>query len=49
MTCDICGLPDTYYGQGDGIGSCDCARCDCGVAVWSALCTCPPEDELPFG
>ena len=32
MICDVCGLPDPYRGQGDGIGSCDCPRCDCGAA-----------------
>lgn len=29
MRCLVCGLPDSYRGQGDGIGSCDCPRCDC--------------------
>lgn len=29
MTCPRCGLPDSYRGQGDGIGSCDCSRCVC--------------------
>ena len=29
MTCWLCGLPDPYRGQGDGIGSCECPRCDC--------------------
>lgn len=29
MTCPRCGLPDNYNGQGDGIGSCECSRCDC--------------------
>ncbi|MET9303209.1 hypothetical protein ABZX66_28200 [Micromonospora aurantiaca] len=43
MTCDVCGLPDPYRGQGDGIGSCDCPRCDCGAARSSAFCTCPDE------
>lgn len=28
-TCMRCGLPDNYHGDGDGIGSCDCSRCDC--------------------
>jgi hypothetical protein len=42
--CDVCMLPDPYNGQGDGIGSCDCPRCDCGTPLWSALCTCPPDD-----
>lgn len=29
MICPDCGLPDSYRGQGDGLGSCDCPRCDC--------------------
>lgn len=29
MICPNCGLTDPYRGQGDGIGSCDCPRCDC--------------------
>lgn len=29
MNCQQCGLPDPYRGQGDGIGSCECPRCDC--------------------
>lgn len=29
MTCPACGLPDDYRGEGDGIGSCECSRCDC--------------------
>lgn len=29
MICDSCYLPDNHRGQGDGIGSCDCPRCDC--------------------
>jgi len=41
--CDVCGLPDPY-GTGDGIGSCDCPRCECGPAASSVLCTCPPDD-----
>ncbi|HEY9367545.1 hypothetical protein [Streptomyces sp.] len=44
MPCDVCGLPDTYRGLGDGIGSCDCTRCDCGAAWGSSWCTCVPED-----
>ncbi|GHJ11192.1 hypothetical protein TPA0907_55590 [Micromonospora humidisoli] len=43
--CDVCGLPDPYRGQGDGIGSCDCPRCDCGAPRSSYLCTCPPDDD----
>lgn len=45
MRCDVCGLPDPYRGQGDGIGSCDCPPCDGGEAAqWSVFCTCPPDD-----
>ncbi|MGW5556877.1 hypothetical protein ACWER9_06595 [Micromonospora sp. NPDC003944] len=40
MTCDVCGLPDLHQGQGDGIGSCDCPRCECGAARGSYLCDC---------
>jgi hypothetical protein len=43
MTCDVCGLTDSYRGQGDGIGSCDCPRCDCGTARGSQFCTCDPD------
>lgn len=33
MICFDCNLPDPYNGQGDGIGSCDCHRCEaCGGA-----------------
>lgn len=46
--CDVCNLPDLHHGYGDGIGSCDCPRCECGVAEWSDLCTCPPDDEAPW-
>jgi hypothetical protein len=45
MRCDVCDLPDPYQGNGDGIGSCDCTRCECGAAAWSMFCTCPPEDD----
>lgn len=44
MTCDVCGLPDLHQGQGDGIGSCYCPRCDCGAARGSYLCDCPPDE-----
>lgn len=47
--CDVCGLPDPFGGAGDGIGSCDCSRCECGAALWSSLCSCPPPDEPSFG
>ncbi|MFI6160373.1 hypothetical protein ACIA59_10535 [Micromonospora haikouensis] len=45
MICDVCGLPDLYRGQGDGIGSCDCPRCDhgCGVPANSTFCTGDPD------
>lgn len=50
MTCDVCGLPDLHDGAGDGIGSCDCARCDCGEAQSSNLCSCPDDsDPWPDG
>lgn len=50
MTCDVCGLPDLHRGQGDGIGSCDCPRCDhgCGVARGSYLCNGPSDDGHPY-
>lgn len=42
----MCYLPDPYRGQGDGIGSCGCPRCDgCTAAHGSDFCTCPPEDD----
>lgn len=45
ITCDVCGLPDPYNGAGDGIGSCECPRCDGGeAAASSVLCICPPDD-----
>lgn len=32
LPCLDCGLPDLHRGQGDGIGSCECPRCeDCGA------------------
>lgn len=49
MTCDVCGLPDNYRGQGDGIGSCDCPRCECGSARWSVFCDCEPDDDPGWG
>lgn len=43
-TCMNCYLPDPYRGRGDGIGSCECPRCqtcaagpeecDCSTACW---------------
>jgi hypothetical protein len=39
MNCQRCGLPDSYRGQGDGIGSCDCSRCECcGAAPYECEC-----------
>lgn len=32
--CVECGLPDD--GFGDGVGSCDCERCDCGECRYCA-------------
>jgi hypothetical protein len=44
--CDVCNMPDIHRGQGDGIGSCDCPRCDGGEAAdGSAFCVCPPDDQ----
>ena len=46
LDCDVCGLPDLYGGQGDGIGSCECSRCDGGEAADSSvLCICTPDDD----
>lgn len=37
--CLDCGLPDSYDGGGDGIGSCDCPRCEnCGAAPQECNC-----------
>lgn len=46
--CDVCGLPDLHRGNGDGIGSCDCPRCDCGAARSSSFCTCDPACSYCF-
>lgn len=43
--CMDCGLPDPYHGAGDGIGSCDCCRCEY-CAGPPGLCSCE-EDDLP--
>lgn len=48
MRCDVCLLPDPYSGGGDGIGSCDCSRCECGMAAWSSLCTCPSDEDTEW-
>jgi hypothetical protein len=41
-----CGMYDPYDGQGDGIGSCDCPRCE-----WCAgppgVCSCESDDQYP--
>lgn len=45
MTCLDCGLPDWYDGDGDGIGSCECPRCDwCGAAP--GVCSCGHADDF---
>jgi len=45
VTCFDCNLPDHYNGAGDGIGSCDCPRCDrCGEPP--GLCTAACDDDL---
>lgn len=44
VRCFDCGLPDYYAGQGDGIGSCDCPRCDeCGAGPLE--CDCAAESS----
>lgn len=48
--CPDCGLPDPYHGQGDGIGSCECPRCDCGSglpAIWCGIEICRSADDYP--
>lgn len=37
--CPECNLIDPYNGDGDGIGSCDCSRCD-GCGEVSVFCDC---------
>jgi hypothetical protein len=38
--CFDCGLPDWYDGDGDGIGSCDCPRCErCGAPPGGCYCS----------
>lgn len=54
MICPNCGLYDGYRGQGDGIGSCDCPRCQCCGRGPSDDCDCSqdwdeyeePTDEI---
>lgn len=42
MRCLECGLPDPYDGWGDGIGSCECPRCEyCGAPPG---CDCSDDD-----
>lgn len=39
LRCLDCGLPDPYEGHGDGIGSCDCPRCQsCGAGPLECDC-----------
>jgi hypothetical protein len=47
--CLDCGLTDPYRGQGDGIGSCECPRCEqCGAPPEGCDCAwhsdCPDPD-----
>lgn len=51
MTCPSCGLHDSYRGQGDGIGSCDCPRCQCCGRGPSDDCDCSQDwnDRWPSG
>lgn len=43
--CFECDLPDPHNGQGDGIGSCMCPRCEsCGWAP--GVCDCDGYDYL---
>ena len=43
--CWDCRLPDPYNGQGDGIGSCECPRCEhCGGGPLRCDCTDEYED-----
>jgi hypothetical protein len=45
-TCMDCGLPDPYHGDGDGIGSCECPRCEwCGAAPETCDCERAAEYE----
>ena len=40
MICQRCQLPDIHRGDGDGIGSCDCSRCQCcGAAPYDCECS----------
>lgn len=42
--CAQCSLPDAYDGQGDGIGSCECERCEyCGGPP--LMCSCESDAE----
>jgi hypothetical protein len=46
MICPSCGLPDSYRGQGDGIGSCDCPRCYCcGAGPQDCYCSQDWDDD----
>ena len=44
--CFDCNLPDPYDGNGDGIGSCDCSRCEwCGQPPGVCSCTAYDYEE----
>lgn len=44
--CWDCRLPDPYHGQGDGIGSCECPRCErCGGRPLRCNCSDYDDDD----
>lgn len=46
MRCPECLLPDPYGGEGDGIGSCDCHRCErCGGPDPAGMCEAGHADD----
>ena len=44
MICQRCGLTAPYRGPGDGIGSCECPRCQCCQAAPDE-CDCGKDTE----
>jgi hypothetical protein len=47
VTCYDCGLPDYHRGHGDGIGSCDCPRCQgCGAGPEQCDCWARMDEDL---
>jgi hypothetical protein len=45
--CVSCQLPDPYHGQGDGIGSCECDRCEW-CAAPPLLCDCDDRHDVDW-